>query len=354
MFLKGAVCCVLGVVLGLVTYLRMRRRANLISTGFGFELGFLLVAGGAVDMLWGAVLDGVVEVTPLMEVVFIGVIFGRGILYALIGVALLADGAYLVRREGFSLAHLLPFGLGVVMLAVAYLITLGPGTGDSQGLIEWAENLISMVRMLASYIPIALFGVWISNEICYRSRRPPEREYVIVLGCGLRPDGSVTPLLRGRLDAAIRAYEEGGQEAKIICSGGQGADEIVSEARAMANYLVEQGIPERDVLLEDKSTTTEENLRFSRAIIDECGGASHCTIATNSYHCLRAAMCARRAGIRASCVGGRTALFYYPAAFFREYIALVVRNRYAVGIFFALTMVRFALYLTGVLPEGVF
>jgi len=122
----------------------------------------------------------------------------------------------------------------------------------------------------------------------------------------------------------------------------------------MANYLLSQGVPESSILLEDKSSTTEENLKFSHAIMDARGGAAHCTIATSSYHCLRAAMFARRLGINASCVGGHTAAFFYPAAFFREYIALIMRNRPAVIIFFGLVVVRFALMLMDIVPEGVF
>ncbi len=158
--------------------------------------------------------------------------------------------------------------------------------------------------------------------------------------------------MRGRLDAAISAYKAGDRKAKIIVSGGQGADEVVSEARAMVDYLRERGIAEGDVILEGKSTTTEENLRNSRAIMESRGGAGHCTIATSSYHCLRAVMLARHLGIDASCVGGRTAAFYYPAAFFREYVALIMRNRYAVALFVALAAVRFGLYAAGIMPEG--
>ena len=175
-----------------------------------------------------------------------------------------------------------------------------------------------------------------------------------MLGCSILDDGTVTPLLRGRLDAAIAAWEQGGRRATIITSGGQGHDEVISESRAMANYLLSQGVPESSILLEDKSSTTEENLKFSHAIMDARGGAAHCTIATSSYHCLRAAMFARRLGINASCVGGHTAAFFYPAAFFREYIALIMRNRPAVIIFFGLVVVRFALMLMDIVPEGVF
>lgn len=351
---RGIVCCVIGVVLAVATALRARKRPNLISNGFGFEIALLLVLLGALYVYWGLVQAGAIPLYGPATTAVYAVFYARGVLYAATGVALIANGVYMARREGFSLAHVLPAGWGVVMLFVAYWVTLGPGSGDMMSYWEVFGEVMTALNILANYVPFALFGAWISNEICYRSRKEPEREYVVVLGCGIREDGTVTPLLRGRLDAAIAAYEGGGRQAKIICSGGQGPDEVVSEARAMANYLLEQGIPEADVILEDKSTTTEENLRFSRAIMEERGGAKHCTIATNSYHCLRAAMYARRAGLNASCVGGRTAAFFFPAAFFREYIALVVRNRYAVAVFFALALGRSVLGILGIAPNAFF
>lgn len=351
MLLRGVICCIVGVALAAVTACRLRRSPNYISSGFGIELALLFVLGGVLDLLLGARDAGLVEHEAVVLPVGAAILYGRFVVYAIIGVALLLNGAYVLRREGPSLAHALPFGWGTVLLFVAYWITFGPSMENVVNANETFQTAMVLLTMLVGYIPFALFGAWISNEICYRAPRPPEREYVIVLGCGLRADGTVTPLLQGRLDAAIEAYEGGGRAARIICSGGQGADEVVSEARAMANYLLEQGVPADDVLLEDQSTTTEENLRFSRAIMEERGGAAHCTIATNSYHCLRAAMFARRCGINANCVGGRTAAFFYPAAFFREYLALVVRNRYAVGVFFGLTVARFVMYLTGALPD---
>ncbi len=65
-------------------------------------------------------------------------------------------------------------------------------------------------------------------------------------------------------------------------------------------------------------------------------------------------MFAKRLGINADCVGGHTAAFYYPAAFFREYIALIVRNIPAVAVFFVLVIIRFALIKMEVVPEGPF
>ncbi len=343
----GLICCVAGVVLAVAACFMAYRQPNRIANGFVLELGLLLVVGG-----WGylAASDSSLDDGSFATSALVVAFYARYVVYVVLGVALLANGVLTVRREGLSPTHVLPFFWGLLLLGTTYWFLEGPGMYLSGS--ELFVNAMVFLSFLIAYIPFALIGVLLSNEICYRMPKSPETEYIVVLGCGIRPDGSVTPLLRGRLEAAISAYEAGDRKAKIIVSGGQGADEVVSEARAMADYLYERGIAEGDVILEDKSTTTEENLRNSRAIMESRGGAGHCTIATSSYHCLRAAMLARRLGIDVSLVGGRTAAFYYPAAFFREYVALIMRNRYAVALFVALAAVRFGLYAAGIMPEG--
>ncbi len=150
---------------------------------------------------------------------------------------------------------------------------------------------------------------------------------MIVLGCGIRKDGTVTPLLKGRLDAAIRWYEQGGRQARFIVSGGQGKNEVTSEAAAMKQYLLSQGIPEDKIIEENRSTTTRENLLFSKAVMEKEGRGTQCIIATSDYHVLRAVLLARELKIDAQGIGGKTALYYVPAASLREYLALVMRHK---------------------------
>ncbi len=343
----GIVSCVLGLVFGVLAARMAKRSPNHISCGFVLELSILMFLNGILFIVWSMGTPS--DLTLLIMSI---PIYAVWILYAVIGIALIVNGAVTVRREGASLTHVLPFGWGILLIFVSYWLSFGPGMAFS-GTSEAVAQAITFVTYMVAYIPFALFGAWLSNDICYKSRKEPERGYIVALGCGLMPDGTATPLLKTRLDAAIRAYEAGGRQAKIIVSGGQGPNEVVSEARAMANYLLEQGVPESSILLEDASTTTEENLRYSLAIINERGGAEKFTIATSDYHCLRAAMFARKLKMNVRCVGGHTPAFFYPAAFFREYIALISRNRYAVALFIAFAFIRCSLEYAGILPEGI-
>lgn len=342
----GIVCCVIGVLAAAVGVAMAKNQPNRIANGFVLAAGVLFVLNGA-----GYIISATQEFDSPLSLVLVYVYYARFALYAVLGFALFINGVVTIRRCGVALTHALPLAWGVLLLFDVYWYMVGPGQAVTGSMLY--VGVMSYLSILIDYIPFALFATWLSNDVCYKSRKAPEREFIIVLGCGIKKDGTVTPLLRGRLDAAIRAWKAGNGQAKIITSGGQGPDEVISEARSMANYLLEQGVPEDSILLEDRSTTTEENLAYSQAIIAEHGGAAHCTIATSSYHTLRAAMFARRAGMNVSCVGGRTARFFYPAAFFREYVALIVRNRYAVLFFMAIAFVRFQLILNNILPPGI-
>lgn len=141
--------------------------------------------------------------------------------------------------------------------------------------------------------------------ITARTMDAPENEdCIIVLGGGLdRNTGEPLSTLAYRLDRAVGLFDEGYAPA-IIVSGGQGADELISEAESMRNYLLRHGVPESAIIMEARSTTTRENMAFSKAIMDENGYES-ALIVTSDYHLWRAMQLADRAGISGSCAGAR-------------------------------------------------
>ncbi len=81
-------------------------------------------------------------------------------------------------------------------------------------------------------------------------------------------------------------------------SGGQGPDELIAEGQAMANYALEKGVPAEDILIENQSTNTEENLKFSYALMKP---GSRFALVTNYYHVFRALLLARQ--LRIKCIG---------------------------------------------------
>lgn len=118
---------------------------------------------------------------------------------------------------------------------------------------------------------------------------------LIVLGAGVHGK-KLSVALRGRLDTALE-YSKENPRAVIVVSGGQGPQEDISEASAMKKYLLEKGIPEDKVICEDTSTSTTENFRNSKALLDELfPGGFKAAFVTNEYHIFRAERVARAAG----------------------------------------------------------
>lgn len=126
------------------------------------------------------------------------------------------------------------------------------------------------------------------------SKAEEGREYVIVLGAQVRGQ-HVTKSLAKRLDAACE-YLDKNPETKVICTGGQGRGEDISEALAEKRYLMEKGIDESRIILEDKSTSTYENLKFSYEIIGNEN--ADIAIVTNNFHVYRAIKLGKYVGFK--------------------------------------------------------
>jgi len=148
-------------------------------------------------------------------------------------------------------------------------------------------------------------------------------DVVIVLGAGLRSDYTVSPHLFWRLLEAIEYYQVN-PDAMIIVCGGLGAGRTVTEAEAMARHLVESGIPEESIILEDRSTTTEENLAFANEIL---GGyfpeGFRAVLVSNDFHMFRAVRLAEQAGMYVNHRGAFTPRFTIPVNYLRESAAVV-------------------------------
>lgn len=126
----------------------------------------------------------------------------------------------------------------------------------------------------------------------------PSDTVVVVLGAKVEGNGSPGKVLEKRLDTAYEYLRER-PELFCIVSGGQGADEPISEARAMKNYLTSRGIPEDRIIIEDKSSNTIENFENTRAILDAIGKSENpIAIITTNFHIPRAEILVNRLGIQ--------------------------------------------------------
>ncbi len=144
---------------------------------------------------------------------------------------------------------------------------------------------------------------------------------IVVLGCGLRNGKEMSGTLQYRLDKAIELY--GLNQVPIVVSGGQGFDELVTEASVMKAYLVENGVPESDIYEEDKSTSTEENFEFSKVILDGLFTDDYNIVfTTNDFHVYRSSKYMEKSGLTGFGVGTESIASLIPYNYLREYMAL--------------------------------
>lgn len=277
-------------------------------------------------------------VTLLLETqnIFIGGLFAiiaiPVLLILLFGVYILIvflfwNGLLVLKRESRSLANLLTLLLAIFLTLYTifqiFFIQYFP---------QWFNVLFTAVPLILFYLFVVFYN-FITVSFLYQFNRPRyNQNYIIVLGAGLLNGETVSPLLAKRIDKAIAFYWAQSKATLnppiLLMSGGQGSDEKVPEAIAMKQYALAKGIPERDILVEANSKTTLENMRFSKELMDQqTGGPYRAIFTSNNYHIFRAGLYAKQAGLKADGIGAKTAFYYLPNAFLREYIAILVLHK---------------------------
>ncbi|MCR5611911.1 MAG: YdcF family protein [Clostridiales bacterium] len=247
-------------------------------------------------------------------------------------IALCVSNISLIRHERFRFVNVLGIILAFLLIAGEVLLfTYDMYASGSQKEVMLHDLFVNLFAAVYLYFECMIIGAIIANIIVVKYEPDKDKDFLIILGCGLRKDGTPTPLLRGRCDRALAFYEkqkaETGKELFFVTSGGQGPGEANSESLAMKNYLLEKGIPEERVIEEDKSTDTLENMKFSKAKILERGENAKIVYATTNYHVFRSGLLARRVKMRAQGMGAKTKWYFWPNAAVREFVGLLTAHR---------------------------
>ncbi|MFF2551374.1 YdcF family protein [Nocardia sp. NPDC058058] len=315
-----------GIVLAVIGAVRVVREPRRVSTGLVLFAALGLIA------LWAvvALLERNTLVAIEIGVAVLVLLPPLSLLAA--GIGLVANGVVLTRREGLRIATAVAplAGIGLLLFPLAAWILLDPG-GRSPA---WRTGLGVALVLIGLLLLVQLLAFTGYAVLYARLPQRPGADAVVVLGCGLA-GGQVTPLLASRLDRARTAYEAelaAGGDPVLVTSGGQGPGESVAEADAMADYLEAAGIPAAKIVRENNSRNTEQNLRFTTEQLRghrELPESPRMTVVTSDFHVLRTAELTRRLGLDAQVVGARTARYFVPAAFLREFIAVLVSHRRA-------------------------
>ncbi|MDO5521007.1 MAG: YdcF family protein [bacterium] len=316
-------------VIGLAIFLLLYfHNPTSILNGFIFdcELGLLLMTAG-----FAIVLNPHLRV---LSTIFILLLFAVALIIVLGGIwiviaFLLINAVRVFRKEQHKLQNMLSLiiGLGLLVQTIIFF--------TARGLLRQplVQIIMGFLLIVEGWLLITAICFITSSLLCRLDRPRKNTDYIIILGAGLLRGNEVSPLLKARIDVAIHFYQKvmkKGKHTKLLFSGGQGKDETVSEAEAMRDYAMGQGIPEQDILIENKSTTTLENFKFSKAVMDaDANGSSYrCGYATSNYHVFRSRIYAQKAGLpKAKGLGAKTARYYMTNATIREYIAVMLNNK---------------------------
>lgn len=219
------------------------------------------------------------------------------------------EGFKLLKREGIGIRNLLSIGYGFALIFCLIGFFVFP-------------NFILYQYILGGFIlfSMILAGYTVGSLINqHHHKLNHQLDYEVVLGAGLLDGERVSPLLAKRIERGIEVYYAN-PGSKIILSGGQGDDEKISEAQAMYQYCIDHGITESDLIQENRSRNTYQNIEYSYQLMK---GSKKFAICTNSYHLFRALIYARR--LKISCIGfsSFSTLYFFLNAFLREVIGFI-------------------------------
>ena len=253
----------------------------------------------------------------------------------------------LMRHEGRRPQNMLGIGLALAwVLGIAAIFWL-LSAFDISGMLM--TRIAYGIGYVLTFMECLLLSTIVSAFLSTKYKPPFDKDYLIILGCGIRSDGTLTPILRGRVDAAVRferdQYAATKKHAKFVPSGGQGPDEVISESEAMKRYLMENGVPEE---MEDKSVNTDQNIRFSRERIKEDAGSldgKRAGFATTNYHIFRGYILSKKHGLDAQGISAKTKWYFYPNAFLREFVGLLFEKKWFIVLTVLLILAFYSLGL---------
>ncbi|MBR3250216.1 MAG: YdcF family protein [Erysipelotrichaceae bacterium] len=249
---------------------------------------------------------------------------------------LIHNGIVMIKNEGHSLPNLLSLffgitiGLGEIATFLVVAMAVMSDTKDEQILsfIKVAGTPLIFVSVSVIYLSVSFLIFMLYTLFLQIIPKKKDFDYVIIHGSGLLDGNRVSKLLSDRIDKALDIYHKDPTPPILIPSGGKGADETVSEASAMADYIKGKDIPEDKIIIEDESKTTYENLLNSKKIIDAKEGNKYTALVTSNYHVYRALRHARKVGLKCTGIGSHVAFYYWPSALIREYIAVHAEKKH--------------------------
>ena len=264
----------------------------------------------------------------------------------------------LMKKEGRNWKNMLGLILGILVclgtvtpfiLAEFLQSTTIVDVHDMNGIGHFVEMTVpNTILVIVSYLECILCATAVLSVKAAKGIPAFDKDFILILGCQIKNDGTLTPLLKGRADRAIEfakmQKENAGKNIVFIPCGGKGKDEVLPEAYAIKNYLISSGISDADIITEDKSVNTFENFQNAIKLIHEKSTIQNPKIAfsTTNYHVFRSGILAVEQGIAAEGIGSNTRSYFWINAFIREFGATLYaewkKHLFAIAILVLLTV----------------
>ncbi len=180
-------------------------------------------------------------------------------------------------------------------------------------------------KWLVAIIVFFISSFFLIEGLIIMNGKPDEKykvDYLVILGSGLHGE-ILSPTLLDRMEKALEFIKKN-SKTKIVVSGGQGKGETISEAEAMKRYLILNGVTIEKIIKEDQSTSTLENLKFTKKILKKIDGKKihKIMIVSNDFHLFRAKFIAKRNGFVPYGLPSKTISYIIPKYYIREYFAV--------------------------------
>lgn len=297
-------------------FISLQRRQKILGGSLVF---FSIVFLGSAAMVVVFQNSEMIRNEPIMMYVItilLGLFIASVVLLPILLICLfIFNGIKVILKEGFSFSNLLSLLFGVGLVGYLFFwdkirVVL------SQNIVTELMFVIINFILIILFTSLALFSF--SNIYCqWHFKKRWHFDYIVVLGSGLNKD-QLTLLLKGRVNKGIQLLSYN-PHAQLIMSGGQGDDELIAEATAMANYAIAQGVDESKIIVENQSVNTAENIKFSRKKMTKA--MPKVALVTTNYHVQRALMLADKQGLKCIGFGSKTKFYFYLNALLREYVA---------------------------------
>jgi len=213
------------------------------------------------------------------------------------------------------------FYLGIGILLI--ILGLKARKNKKEYMILRPGKIKTMVKISFSLVLVSVViieGLIIQSAV---SKHEEKSNYLMILGAGLRGEVPSTALFQ-RLYTSLE-YIETNPNVKIVVSGGKGASESITEAEAMKKFLIRHGVSKNNIIKEERSTNTFENMKFTAQILKKLDKKENIevTVVTNNFHMFRAKFLAQRQGLKVYGYPAPLHPMLVPTCFAREYLAVI-------------------------------